>query len=197
MKRIVTCLLSSSLLLALVAQASAGSFTLDRAHSAVEFKVKHMMISKTRGEFGDFTASFDFEPGEPESWRVEATIQAASLDTRNEDRDKHLRSEEFLFVEKYPTITFVSTGVEMVGDREAKLAGDLTIRGVTRPVVLDLEVRGMVDDPWGNTKAGFAVSGKINRKDFGLTWHKVLETGGLVVSDEVEIIIEIEGSLQK
>ena len=117
--------------------------------------------------------------------------------TRNEDRDNHLRSEEFLYVEKYPTITFVSTGVELFDEGEAKLSGDLTIRGVTRPVVLDLEVRGMVDDPWGNTKAGFAAKGKINRKDFGLTWHKVLETGGLVVGDEVEIIIEIEGALQK
>jgi polyisoprenoid-binding protein YceI len=194
--RRLTLLIAAAALLAGVLPATAADFALDRAHSFVQFQVRHLAISKVRGEFNDFTASFSYEPGKPETWRAEATIQVASIDTENEDRDNHLRSEDFFHAEKYPTITFVSTGVEMEDETRGKLMGDLTIRGVTLPVVLDLEVRGMVKDPWGNTKAGFAAEGKIDRKDFGLTWHKVLETGGLVVGDEVEIIMEIQGTMQ-
>jgi len=174
----------------------AATFVLDAAHSSVEFKVRHLAISKVRGAFHDFEATFNFEPDKPETWQVEAVIQSASISTDNADRDNHLRSEDFLFAEKYPTITFVSTGVEMTGADTAKLKGDLTIRGVTKPVVLAMKINGMVEF-MGTTKAGFEATGKINRKDFGLTWHKALETGGLVVGDEVEISIEIEGNLKQ
>jgi polyisoprenoid-binding protein YceI len=171
--------------------AMAAEFTLDKAHSAVEFTVKHLAISKVRGMFKDYDATFWFEPGKPESWKVEAVIQAASIFTDNDDRDNHLRSEDFFEVEKYPTINFVSTGVEMTGEDTAKLRGDLTMHGVTKPVVLDLKINGMVEF-MGTTKAGFEAETKINRKDFGLTWHKALETGGLVVGDEVTISLQIE-----
>jgi len=193
MKRMVTNLAVVALALTAAVSASAAEFTLDKAHSVVEFTVKHLAISKVRGTFADYDAKFWYEPGKPENWKVEATIQAASISTNNEDRDNHLRSEDFFEVEKYPTITFVSTGVEMTGEDTAKLMGDLTIHGVTKPVVLDLEINGMVEF-MGTTKAGFEASTKINRKDFGLTWHKALETGGLVVSDEVQISLQIEGN---
>lgn len=193
MKRIVISLAVVAMALSAAVSASAAEFTLDKAHSAVEFTVKHLAISKVRGTFENYDAKFWYEPGKPESWKVEATIQAASISTNNEDRDNHLRSEDFFEVEKFPTITFVSTGVEMTGEDTAKLMGDLTIHGVTKPVVLDLEINGMVEF-MGTTKAGFEASTKINRKDFGLTWHKALETGGLVVGDEVQISLQIEGN---
>jgi polyisoprenoid-binding protein YceI len=195
-RKIVTGLAAFTLVSLFVLAATAATFELDPAHSNIGFKVKHLAISNVKGEFKEFSATFDFEPGKPDSWKVEATIQVASLDTGNEDRDEHLRGNDFFLVEKYPTIQFVSTGVEMKGEDEAKLQGDLTIRGVTKPVVLDLKVFGMADF-MGTTKAGFEARTKINRKDFGLTWHKVLETGGLVVGDEVEIVLEIEGNLKK
>jgi polyisoprenoid-binding protein YceI len=197
MKRICAILAALAALILLAATARAASFELDIAHSSIEFKVKHMAISRTRGSFTDFTGFFEFEPDKPETWRAEATIQAASIDTDNVDRDNHLRSEDFLFVEEHPTITFRSTGIEMEDDYHGKMSGELTIRGVAKPVELALEVRGMVADPWGKTRAGFAASGAINRKDYGLTWHKVLETGGLVVGDKVEILIEIEGIMKE
>ncbi len=195
MRTIATLLLVAGGGLALAGPAAAMEFTADKAHSSVEFKVTHLAISKVRGEFKDFDAGFTFEPGRPELWSVEATIDAASIDTGNERRDDHLRSADFLDVEQYPTITFRSTGVEMDEDgSRGRLMGDLTIRGVTRPVTMDLEFAGMVDF-MGTTKAGFEASTTIDRKDYGLTWNKALETGGLVVGDEVEISIHIEGDL--
>jgi polyisoprenoid-binding protein YceI len=197
MKQIATSLLVVSLLIGVATPGLAGSYTIDKSHSSVEFKVKHMAISKVRGSFDDFTATFTFEPDKPETWQVRATIQAASINTANEDRDNHLRSADFFEVEKFPTIEFVSTGVKKLEGNETKLMGDLTIHGVTKAVVLELEFNGTVVDPWGNSRAGFSARGKINRKDFGLTWHKVLETGGLMVGDDVEITIDVEGILDK
>lgn len=174
--------------------AAADTYDIDTAHSSVAFEVRHLAISKTRGAFGDFAGSFDFTAGDPAAWSCEATIQAASIDTGNEDRDDHLRSADFFDVENFPTLTFVSKAVEMAGGTEGVLRGELTLHGVTRVVELDLEFLGAVTDPWGNEKAGFTASTTINRKDFGLTWSKTLETGGLVVGDEVKITLDIEGT---
>jgi len=196
MRRIITTLLATLALTALAIPALAATYQLDAPHSSVGFKVKHLAISNVKGAFNDFDVTFDFEPGKPESWRVEAVIQAASIDTGNNDRDNHLRSEEFLFTEEYPEIRFASTGVEMTGENEAKLFGELTLHGVTKPVVLDLTIHGVADF-MGTSKAGFEASTKINRKDFGLTWSKALETGSLIVGDTVEINLEIEGNQVK
>ncbi|MFH1842503.1 MAG: YceI family protein [bacterium] len=196
MRRILTTVLAALALTTLAIPALAATYQLDAAHSSVSFKVKHLAISNVKGAFNDFDVTFEFEPGQPESWRVEAVIQAASIDTDNEDRDNHLRSEEFLFTAEYPEIRFASTGVEMTGENEAKLSGELTMHGVTKPVVLDLTIHGVADF-MGTSKAGFEASTKINRKDFGLTWHKALETGSLIVGDTVEIFLEIEGNQVK
>jgi len=196
MKTIASSLLVLLLSAVAIQPVAAAEFELDRAHSSVEFTVKHLAISKVSGQFQDFDATFSFEPGKPETWQAQATIQAASIYTGNKDRDDHLRSEDFFHVAEYPTLTFVSTGVEVTGENTAKLMGDLTIHGVTKPVVLDLEINGMVDF-MGTTKAGFEARTKINRKEFGLTWSKVLETGSLVVGEEVEISLHIEGNQKK
>jgi polyisoprenoid-binding protein YceI len=194
-KTAMTCLLMTAMV-AFSSAAVAVSYELDKAHSSIEFKVRHLAISKVTGRFADFDLTFDFESGKPETWKAEATIDAASIDTGNEDRDNHLRSEDFLFTEQHPTITFVSTGVKMESETEGKLMGDLTIRGVTKPVVFDLEILGEAEF-MGLRKAGFTARGKVNRKDFGLEFHKVLETGQLVVGDKVEFSLEIEGNQKK
>ena len=174
--------------------AGAATYDIDAAHSSVTFQIRHLAISKTRGNFTDFAGTFEFKAGDPASWSCDATIQAASINTENEDRDNHLRSPDFLEVEKFPTLTFVSKAVEMVSETEGVLRGELTMHGVTQVVEMDLEFLGAVADPWGNEKAGFTATTKINRKDFGLTWSKTLETGGLVVGDEVKITLDIEGT---
>jgi polyisoprenoid-binding protein YceI len=185
----------ATLLVGLVMMAGgalATSYTVDRAHSSVEFKVRHMAISKVRGSFSDFDATFTYVTGEPQSWQARATIQAASIDTGVERRDDHLRSAEFLEVDKYPTIEFTTSQVVPV-DGGYLMKGELTMHGVTRPVELQLEPYGVITDPRGRQRAGFSATGKIDRKDYGLTWNKILEGGGLLVGDEVEITIEMEG----
>ena len=192
-------ILSPVFLFLLVVAASgplaAGEYQIDSSHSTIGFQVRHMAISKTNGNFEDYTGSFSFEPGNPGSWSCEAVIQVASINTNNQKRDDHLRSDEFFDVANFPTLTFKSTGVAMENDSEGVLKGDLTIHGVTRPVELDLEILGTVTDPWGNERAGFSATLKINRKDYGLKYHSVMEAGGLVVGDEVKITLEIEGVL--
>jgi len=177
--------------------ATAEQYAIDTAHSSVGFEIRHLAISKTRGTFGALEGTFEFVGGKPGEWSVEAVIQAASISTDNEDRDKHLKSPDFLDVEKFPTLTFKSKAVEMESETEGVLRGELTLHGVTRVVELDFEFLGTVTDPWGNEKAGFSATTKINRKDYGLTWNKALETGGLVVGDEVKITLEIEGNKVK
>ena len=179
--------------LAAVGPATAAEYQIDVSHSTVGFQVKHMAISKTNGVFDDFTGTFSFEPGKPETWICEAVIQAASINTNNEKRDDHLRNEDFFNVAEFPTIPFKSTGVKMDDDSEGTLKGDLTIHGVTKPVEMDFEVLGTVTDPWGNERAGFSATLKINRQDYGLSYNSVLEAGSLVVGDEVKITLEIEG----
>lgn len=168
------------------------SWKIDSAHSHIQFSVRHMMISKVRGEFDEFSGTINFDEDKPQASTVHVEIDAASIDTGVEDRDNHLRSEDFLYVEEYPTITFDSKRVEITGDRTARLIGDLTIRGRSREVALDVELQGIAKSPWGNYSAGFSASGSFNRKDWGLEWNQALETGGVLVGDKVNVDVEVE-----
>lgn len=174
----------------------AARYGIDMSHSSVEFKVRHMVVAKTHGKFNKFSGDFEFEPGRPKAWQARAVIDAASIDTANEKRDGHLRSADFLDVAKHPSIEFVSRKVAGLKDGKAKLHGDLTIRGVTKPVVLDLEIHGVVKDPSGRDRSGFSARGKINRMDYGVSWNRALDAGGVVVGEEVEITLEVEGIRQ-
>jgi len=176
--------------------AEAATWSVDSSHSSVGFSVKHLAISKTKGTFDDYTATFSFDPGKPESWQAEATIQVASINTDDAKRDDHLRSADFFDVAEHPTMVFKSTGVKMKDEEEGVLYGELTMLGVTKPIKLDLEVSEVIQDPWGNTRVGFTAETKIDRKDWGLTWNKTLDSGGLVVGNDVKITIEIEGIQQ-
>jgi polyisoprenoid-binding protein YceI len=164
----------------------------DLAHSQIEATVRHMMISNVRGRFEKFTVNADINETHPELSKVQVVIDAASVNTQMEQRDAHLRSGDFLDVENFPTITFKSTQLEKLGDSEGKLHGDLTIKGVTKPVTLNVEYSGQAKSPWGTINAGFTASGKVNRKDWGLGWNAPLETGGLLVGDDVKLGIKIE-----
>lgn len=171
---------------------SQSEWQFDAVHSHLGFSVRHLMISKVRGEFTKWSGSFLFDDAHPESATVTVDIDAASIDTREPQRDGHLRSPDFFDAAAFPHITFVSSTVERSGPTEFKVHGDLTIRGVTRPVVLDAEYGGAVKDMQGGTRAGFALKTAIDRKDFGLLWNVVLEAGGFAVGDKVEINIELE-----
>ena len=167
------------------------SWTFDPTHSQIGFSVRHLMVSKVRGEFTKWKGSFDFDPARPELAAVAVEIDAASIDTHEPQRDGHLKSPDFFDVAKFPTLTFKSTKVERAGEN-FRVAGDLTIHGVTRPVTLDVEFGGQVTDMQGGTRAGFSAKTIIDRKDFGLTWNMVLEAGGIAVSEKVGINVEIE-----
>lgn len=168
------------------------AWQIDAAHSEVQFSVRHMMISTVRGRFTRFTGTIEGDEQNPTAALINVEIETASIDTGNADRDAHLRSPDFLNAEQFPQMTFKSTRVEQLGGENAKLHGDLTIRDVTRPVVLDVEYAGTAKSPWGTTSAGFSAQTKINRKDWGLSWNVALETGGVLVSDEIKISIEVE-----
>ena len=170
----------------------ATTYKIDPNHSTVSFKVRHL-VSNVRGMFNQFDGSFTYVPDHPEQWNANATVQAASIDTNVPDRDKHLRSKDFFDVEQYPALTFRSTEVTDVTPTGAKLKGVLSLHGVEKPVVLDLEVHGEGKDPWGNVRSGFTATTKLNRKDFGIVWNKALDAGQVLVGDDVEVIIEIEG----
>jgi len=174
--------------------ASAATYDIDTDHSSVSFAIKHLVVSKVRGSFDKFRGTFDYEPGKSDAWKAIAVIQAASVNTNVKKRDDHLRSADFFDAKKFPTITFKSTRITDASDEGAKMEGTLTIRGVSKPVVLDVEFGGMTTDPWGNKKIGFSARGKLNRKDFGLTWNKTLESGGLLVGEDVEIVVDVEGT---
>lgn len=164
----------------------ATKWNLDTTHSEITFKVRHMMISNVKGAFNTFTAEVEAEDDTFKNAKVTATIQTDSIDTNNADRDTHLKSADFFNVEQNPTITFES---DSLAD---DVTGHLTINGVTKPVQLEVEFGGINQDPWGNTKAGFTFEGKIKRSDFGLNWNAALETGGVLVSDEVKIAGELQ-----
>ncbi|MGA9594682.1 MAG: YceI family protein [Acidimicrobiia bacterium] len=169
-----------------------GTWSLDTAHTTVGFKVKHLMAARVRGSFRTFSGTINVaDPVENSS--VNVTIDAASIDTGASDRDHHLRSPDFLDVENFPTLEFNSNTVRVTGDGYA-VDGELTIRGESRPVTLDMEFAGVIQDPWGNEKAIFSASTKINREDWGLTWNAPLEAGGWLVGKEVTIEIELEAA---
>lgn len=169
----------------------AGTWKIDPAHSGVEFVVTHLMISKVRGRFSDISGTVVTD-GTPEGSRIEAEIGAASVTTNDAGRDTHLRSADFFDAEKFPKIRFVSTAVKQTGDDEFAVSGDLTIRGTTRPVEMKVISEGSTKDPWGNDRAGFSGSLKIDRREFGLTWNQALEAGGVMVSNDVRLTIDVE-----
>ena len=166
-------------------------WNIDGSHSTAEFSVRHLMITNVKGRFGTLSGTVDYDPEKPEASQIDVTIDATSIDTRDEKRDAHLRSPDFFDVEKFPSLTFKSTSVKKTDDGFAA-TGDLTIHGVTKPVTL--EVEGPSDqnkDPWGNTRIGASATAKINRKDFGLNWNAALEAGGVLVGEHVKISIEV------
>ncbi|HEU4616330.1 MAG TPA: YceI family protein [Kofleriaceae bacterium] len=167
------------------------SYQIDSSHSNVEFSIRHLMIAKVRGRFSQVAGSLEIDPDDITRSRVTAEIQAASITTAEEKRDAHLRSADFFDVEKYPLITFASTKVERDGD-DLRVTGNLTIHGVTKEITLDVEQLGTAKDPWGNQRVAFAAKGSLDRKAFGLGWNQVLEAGGFLVGDKVEITLDVQ-----
>lgn len=168
-----------------------GTYAIDPTHSRIGFVARHAMVTKVRGSFNEFEGSGFFDADHPESSKLELTIQAASIDTRNADRDAHLRSNDFFDMEAHPEVTFASTAVEELGDAEYRVTGDLTIKGVTNPVTVDLEYTGSAVDPFGNQRIGFEGTTTVNRKDWGVNWNAALETGGVLVSEKVTLELEV------
>ncbi|HNV04035.1 MAG TPA: YceI family protein [Vicinamibacterales bacterium] len=169
------------------------TFTIDKTHSEATFQVRHL-VTKVRGHFSDLGGTIQADEAHPERSSVTFTIQAASIDTGTPDRDAHLRAEDFFHVEKYPAITFVSTSIVAAGGDRYDVTGDLTMRGVTKRITLPVTFLGSAKDPWGHEKIGFETETTLNRKDFGLTWNAALETGGLLVGDEVKVSVSIQAA---
>ena len=169
------------------------AWNIDPVHSTAQFKVKHMMISNVKGEFNAVTGALKLDGTDITKSRIEASIDAATINTRDAQRDAHLKSADFLDVEKFPVLTFKSTRISKTGDSELAVEGDLSIHGVTRNVVFEIEgPSAPMKDPWGNTRIGLSATTRVNRKDFGLTWNAALETGGILVGDEVAITLDVE-----
>jgi polyisoprenoid-binding protein YceI len=168
-----------------------GDYELDPAHTRIGFVARHAMVTKVRGAFNDFTGTAHIDGEKPEQSSVELVIKAESIDTRNPDRDAHLRSNDFLKMDEYPEIAFRSTGVRQNGEDEFEVTGDLTIKGVTRPVTVPFTYEGQATDPFGNSRIGFEGRTTINRQDFGVSWNAALETGGFLVSDKVTLEFEV------
>ncbi|MDQ3264417.1 MAG: YceI family protein [Myxococcota bacterium] len=180
----------------LASSAFAGEWTLDPAHSAAQFSVKHMMVSTVRGEFQKVSGTVSVDEKDVTKSKVNVTIDPASINTRQEKRDEHLRSADFFDVAQFPTMTFASTKVQKGKGGKLKVTGDLTMHGVTKPVTLDVEsLSKPIKNPWGQTVRGFSATGKLNRKDFGLNWNKGLEAGGVLVGDEISL--QIDGELNE
>lgn len=171
---------------------STTKWILDPTHSEIQFKVKHLMITTVTGYFREFSASAESNDASISNAKFYFEANTASVDTNNADRDNHLKSADFFESEKYPVLKFQSNEMKLVSGETFKLSGEMTIKGVTNPITLDVDFGGINKDPWGNEKAGFSLSGKINRKDWGLNWNAALETGGVLVSDEVRIFCEIQ-----
>ncbi|HLW45598.1 MAG TPA: YceI family protein [Acidimicrobiales bacterium] len=168
-----------------------GTYKIDPAHSRIGFVARHAMVTKVRGSFNEFDGTGYFDVADPSNSHLELTIKAASIDTRNADRDAHLRGNDFFSMDEYPEIRFVSTKVEPLGPDTFRVTGDLTIKGVTKPVTLDLEFTGGVVDPWGNTRIGLEGSTTVNRKDWGVNFNVALEAGGVLVSENVTLEVEV------
>ena len=178
-------------------QTALQTYAVDPSHSRLGFAVRHLGFSKVRGSFEQFDGTLRMAPGELDTLEAEAVVQTATITTNNAGRDEHLRSGDFFLVDEHPTITFTSTGVRDVSGDSFTLVGDFTMRGVTKPIELKAEFLGSGKDPWGNEKAAFEARTTINRKDFGLNWNAALEAGGFLVSDDVEIVLEIQAALQQ
>ena len=168
-----------------------GNYVIDPAHTRIGFVARHAMVTKVRGGFNEFEGSAVVDATDFTKSTGQLTIQAASIDTRNAQRDAHLRSNDFLAMEEYPQITFVATDLRQTGPTTLELTGDLTIRGVTNPVTIPFEFEGAATDPFGNLRIGFEGSAVINRKDYGITWNAALETGGVLVSDKITLEFEV------
>ena len=184
-------LLGAMILFPLVAYAEPARWNLDPEHSTIEFRVTHMVVSKTAGRFTDYSGFIDMDADTGAVTAVDATVKAASVNTNHEKRDTHLRTADFLDVEHYPTMTFKMKSYKKTAENFT-MVGDFTLRGVTKEVTLTGNYNGASKDPGGNTRAGFSADGKLNRKDFGMVWNKTLDSGGLVVGDEVQIRLDIE-----
>ncbi len=169
-----------------------NNWNLDTVHSGINFSVRHMVVSKVRGRFAKFSGHVTLDEGDLTRSTVEATIDASSIDTGTAQRDEHLKSADFFDVEHFPQIRFRGTGIEKVGTDHYRLRGELTIRDVSREIALDVEYGGRGKDPWGNERVGFTARGALDRKDFGLKWNQALETGGVLVSDRVELELELQ-----
>jgi len=190
MKRITVAMLA--MLVGLAGAASAAdTWTIDKAHSDVTFRIKHLM-SKVTGSFADFDGTITTDFANLGASSVSFTVQATSIDTKNADRDKHLRSADFFDVEKYPTISFTSSKITKTGEGSFDVTGTLTMHGVSKEITLPVTFLGAAQDPWGNTKAGFEIDTTLSRTDFGIVWNKALETGGFLLGDEVEVTINLE-----
>ena len=182
-------------ILLLATPARAATYTVDQDHSSVQFKLKHL-FSNVKGTFKKFEGTIDYEPGKPETWKTSGSIDVASIDTNEPKRDQHLQSPDFFDAAKNPKIEFHSTGVKDATDTGAKLEGVLKMHGIEKPVVLDVTINGVGKDPWGNVRAAFSATAKINRKDFEMTWNQTLDAGGVLVGEEVQLDLEIE-AIQK
>ena len=169
------------------------TFQIDKAHSEATFQVRHL-ISKVRGRFSDFDGTVELDDARPEQSKVSLTIKAASIDTGVADRDQHLRSDDFFATDTHPTLTFVSTAIVPKGGNHYEVTGDLTMRGVTKSIVLPIEFLGTATDPWGNQKVAFEGEVTLNRKDYGLNWNAAIETGGFLVGDEVKVSLSIQAA---
>lgn len=171
-----------------------GTYTIDPSHSRVGFVARHAMVTKVRGGFNEFSGTFKADGNDPSNSSVQLVIKTDSIDTRNADRDAHLRSNDFFAMEEHPEIRFTSTSITPAGDDRFEVTGDLTLRGVTKPVTIDLEFTGSAVDPWGNTRVGFEGSTVVNRRDWGLNWNAALDAGGVLVSEKVTLEFEISAT---
>jgi polyisoprenoid-binding protein YceI len=193
---LVLLLLGATVWFPLMVHAETARWNLDRDHSTIEFRVTHMVVSKTTGRFTDYAGFIDMDAEAGTVKAIEATIKTGSVNTNHEKRDAHLRNADFLDVEHYPTITFKMKNYKKTAEGYTAV-GDLTLHGVTKEITLAGQYNGATKDPWGNTRAGFSAEGKLNRKDFGMVWNKTLDSGGLVVGDEVQIRLDIECIMAK
>ncbi|MGB7340767.1 MAG: YceI family protein [Phototrophicaceae bacterium] len=172
-----------------------AQWNIDTTHSSADFTVRHMMVTNVRGSFSNIDGVINFDPANPAASSVDVTIDVNSINTGVNDRDNHLRSGDFFDIATYPNITFKSTNVEVTGDDSAKVTGDLTIRDVTKTVVLDVDFLGQGGSPFGDTRAGFEATTKIDREAFGLTWNQALEAGGVLVGKDIKIVLDVQGVL--
>jgi polyisoprenoid-binding protein YceI len=168
------------------------TWAIDPTHSEIGFKVKHMMFTNVSGKFNTFTATIENEDNQFETSTIHFEAEINSIDTNNADRDNHLKSADFFDAEKFPKLSFKSSTVKKISENEFEIEGELTVKDVTKTITLATEYSGLMLDPWGNTKAGLSIAGKINRKEFGLTWNAALETGGVLVGEEVKLFVEVQ-----